>query len=109
MRKAFARRFRAASARSFVFAATIGAAISGGTIASAQTQVPPEMRKQAMGLAQICKSDYEKLCHEVQPGGGRILRCLSDNNEKLSSACRAALPDAQALASRATSAGVMPK
>jgi Cysteine rich repeat len=109
MRTILAKQFRAASTRSILFTAIIGAAMSGGTVASAQTQVPPEMRKQAMSLAQTCKADYEKLCHDVQPGGGRILRCLSDSNEKLSSACRAALPDAQALASQATSAGVMPK
>ncbi len=109
MRTTSVKRLGVASARSWLFAATIGAAMSGGTVAFAQTQVPPEMRKQAMSLAQICKADYEKLCHNVQPGGGRILQCLGDNSGKLSSACRAALPDAQALASQATSAGVMPK
>ena len=55
------------------------------------------------------EADYERLCHDVQPGGGRILTCLSASAEKLSPACRSALPDAQALASRATATGVMPK
>ena len=80
-----------------------------GTIASAQTQVPPEMRSKAMSLAQVCRTDYERHCHDVQPGGGRILGCLSANAEKLSPACQNALPDARALASRATASGVMPK
>ena len=94
-------------AGSILVAAIIGSAWA--TIAAAQTQVPPEMRNQAMSLAQICRTDYERLCHDVRPGGGRILTCLSASAEKLSPACRAALPDAQALASRATATGVMPK
>jgi len=85
------------------------ATASWGPIASAQPQISPEMRNQAMSLAQICRTDYERLCHDVQPGGGRILTCLSASAEKLSPACRSALPDAQALASRATATGVMPK
>ena len=85
------------------------ATASWATIAAAQTQIPPEMRSQAMSLAQICRTDYERLCHDVQPGGGRILTCLSASAEKLSAACRSALPDARALASRATATGVMPK
>ena len=96
-------------AKSILVAATAGATATWGTIATAQTQVPQEMRTQAMSLAQVCRTDYERLCRDVQPGGGRILGCLSASAEKLSPACRGALPDAQALASRATAAGVMPK
>ena len=87
----------------------LGAAASWGTTASAQTQVPQEMRSKAMSLAQVCRTDYERHCHDVQPGGGRVLACLSANAEKLSPPCRDALPDARALASRATATGVMPK
>lgn len=38
-----------------------------------------------------CKSDYEKFCSNVMPGGGRILACLSKENAKLTDACKAAL------------------
>jgi hypothetical protein len=109
MRARCKKEIRSPFARLSLIAATIGAAAWWGTIASAQTQIPLEMRSQAMSLAQVCRTDYERLCHDVQPGGGRILGCLSASAEKLSPACRAALPDAQALASRATATGVMPK
>jgi Cysteine rich repeat len=109
MRTVFTKALRPTFAKSILVAATIGATASWGTIATAQTQVPQAMRTQAMSLAQVCRTDYERLCHDVQPGGGRILGCLSASAEKLSAACRGALPDAQALASRATAAGVMPK
>ena len=109
MRTIFTKALRSTFARSILVAATFGATASWGTTATAQTQLPQEMRTQAMSLAEVCKADYERLCHDVQPGGGRILGCLSASAEKLSPACRGALPDAQALASRATAAGVMPK
>jgi hypothetical protein len=109
MRTIFTKALRSTFAKSILVAATVGATASWGTIATAQTQLPQAMRTQAMSLAQVCKADYERLCHDVQPGGGRILGCLSASVEKLSPACRGALPDAQALASRATAAGVMPK
>ncbi len=109
MRTIFTRTLRSTLAKSIRVAATVGATASWGTIAMAQTQVPQEMRTQAMSLAQVCRNDYERLCHDVQPGGGRILGCLSASAEKLSPACRGALPDARTLASRAAAAGVMPK
>ncbi len=109
MRTIFTKALRSTFARSILVAATFGATASWGTTATAQTQLPQEMRTQAMSLAEVCKADYERLCHDVQPGGGRILGCLSASAEKLSPACRGTLPDAQALASRATAAGVMPK
>jgi hypothetical protein len=109
MRTIFTAALRLIFARSILVAATVGATASWGTIATAQMQVPQEMRTQAMSLAQVCRTDYERLCHDVQPGGGRILGCLSASAEELSPACRGALPDARALASRAAAAGVMPK
>ena len=109
MKTVFTKDLRSPLAGSIVVAAVIGATSSWGTIASAQTQVPQEMRSKAISLAQICRTDYERHCHDLQPGGGRILGCLSANAEKLSPPCRDALPDARALASRATATGVMPK
>lgn len=43
-----------------------------------------------------CKSDYEKFCSNVMPGGGRIVACLSKESAKLTDACKAALSAAQA-------------
>jgi hypothetical protein len=109
MRTVFTKHFRSPFAGSILVVAVVGATAPCGTIASAQTQLPQEMRSKAISLAQVCRTDYERHCHDIQPGGGRILGCLSANAEKLSPACRDALPDARALASRATATGVMPK
>ena len=76
---------------------------------SAQAQVSPQMRGEAMTLMQICRGDYDRLCAGVQPGGGRILACLQNHANQLSSACGQAMPRAQALKDSAAAAGVMPK
>lgn len=77
--------------------------------ASAQTQVPPQMRGEAMTLMQVCRGDYDRLCAGVQPGGGRVLACLHEHSHQVSAACGQALPRADALKNSATAAGVMPK
>jgi hypothetical protein len=43
-----------------------------------------------------CKTDYEKYCSNVTPGGGRIIACLSKESANLTAACKAALSAAQA-------------
>ncbi|WP_415062163.1 cysteine rich repeat-containing protein [Bdellovibrio sp.] len=35
-----------------------------------------------------CQEDVKKLCPDVEPGGGRIKKCLRDNRENLSQACK---------------------
>lgn len=77
--------------------------------ASAQTQVPPQMRGEAMTLMQICRADYDRLCAGVQPGGGRILACLHEHSHQLSAACGQAMPRADALRNSAAAAGALPK
>ena len=41
-----------------------------------------------------CKADAEKLCQDVQPGEGRIARCLKQNEANLSPACKDAMAQA---------------
>jgi hypothetical protein len=57
----------------------------------------------------VCRADYERLCSDVTPGGGRILACLQSRAGQLSAACAQAMPRAQTLRDRAITAGVLPK
>ena len=42
---------------------------------------------------QACRADYERLCHGVKPGGGRIRECMKAHRSEISPACRAALEE----------------
>jgi hypothetical protein len=75
----------------------------------AETLIPTGLRSQAYALMKICRSDYDRLCSTVQPGGGRVLACLQSHSSQLSSACAQAMPRAQSLKNGAVAAGVMPK
>ncbi|MBX3598419.1 MAG: hypothetical protein KF874_12690 [Rhizobiaceae bacterium] len=35
-----------------------------------------------------CKADYEKYCKGTLPGGGRIMKCLSDHMTQLTPECQ---------------------
>lgn len=41
-----------------------------------------------VALAEACRPDVEKLCAKVEPGEGRVHKCLRDNRDKLTEACR---------------------
>ena len=77
--------------------------------ARAQAQVPPQMRNEAMALMKLCRADYERLCANVQPGGGRILACLQGHLAELSPPCGQSMARAATLKDSAASAGVLPK
>lgn len=40
---------------------------------------------------QACSGDIVQFCKEVQPGGGRIVKCLRGHDKELSSSCSAKL------------------
>lgn len=42
-----------------------------------------------------CKGDYETFCKGTMPGGGRVLACLSKNNDKLSAGCKKVVAEAK--------------
>jgi hypothetical protein len=48
-----------------------------------------------------CRADYNQFCKSVTPGGGRIVKCLADNTDKLSPSCKTAMADAKAARSSA--------
>lgn len=35
-----------------------------------------------------CQADFEKLCPGVQPGGGRVIKCLAEHLSELTPACQ---------------------
>jgi len=46
-----------------------------------------ESKKKLMEAQQACTGDMEKYCKDVQPGEGRILKCLREHTQELSIAC----------------------
>lgn len=54
-----------------------------------------QVRQKAMKMRAACKDDAKKLCSQVKPGEGRIIKCLLENREKLGQACNKALPSGQ--------------
>jgi len=46
-------------------------------------------------MRSACKADYQALCSNVQPGGGRVIACLHQNEAKLSAGCQKALASAR--------------
>lgn len=51
----------------------------------------PEVAHAQTAAQQACKGDYQRLCANVSPGGGRIIACLQNHSDKLSAACKDAL------------------
>ena len=47
------------------------------------------------GPRAACRADVDKLCAGVQPGGGRIIACLHQNEAQVSAACKDALAKAR--------------
>ena len=45
-------------------------------------------RQKFAAIAAACRADAEKFCAEVQPGKGRIARCLRHHHSQLSAECR---------------------
>lgn len=39
-----------------------------------------------------CAADVKKLCADITPGGGSIIKCLKENESSLSEKCKATLP-----------------
>ncbi|SMF95896.1 Cysteine rich repeat-containing protein [Methylomagnum ishizawai] len=48
---------------------------------------------EAQTLRTYCKADVERLCPNVEPGGGRIKECLMAQKESMSVGCAKALQE----------------
>jgi hypothetical protein len=45
-------------------------------------------RAKAKEAHEACTDDIQKLCKDVKPGAGRIVKCLRENEKQLSPECR---------------------
>lgn len=52
-------------------------------------------RVRAKEAHEACADDVQKLCKDVKPGEGRVIRCLKDNSKSLSPECREKLVPAE--------------
>jgi len=52
-------------------------------------------KEQIKEFAEACKPDAENLCKGVQPGQGRIARCLVEHKDQLSAGCREKIVQAE--------------
>jgi hypothetical protein len=64
--------------------------LSAGFIASCLL-VSPSKSQEMEDLRTYCMSDIERLCKGIEPGGGRIIRCLKANKKEMSVGCAQAL------------------
>jgi Cysteine rich repeat len=103
--------FRRLSLPQTAIIVALGLAASTSAFAQSQlqTQITPQMRSEARAVMQACRADYDRLCSDVAPGGGRILACLQSHAGQLTASCAQTLPRAQALRDGAAGAGVAPK
>ena len=47
-----------------------------------------KMKEMMKEVREVCHEDVEKFCGDVQPGKGRIMKCLKDHKDDLSQGCK---------------------
>lgn len=63
--------------------------------ASAQAFAQASKMEELEALRTYCKPDIERLCPNVEPGGGRIKECLRAQKEQMTVGCAQALQKLQ--------------
>jgi hypothetical protein len=77
---------------SLVFMAAARCAVADEAPTPAPT---PTVSPQAVADARAaCETDVQKLCPDVQPGGGRILACLKQHQADVTEGCKQAVTKA---------------
>jgi hypothetical protein len=68
-----------------------GILLSSPQVFAQESQMDAELE----ALRAYCKADIERLCPNVQPGGGRIKECLLAQKEQMTVGCAEALQKLQ--------------
>src|SRR5262252_2978520 len=87
----------------------LGLCLAGNALADADKPPPPPAKAPAAPPAPpppppepafkndpSCKQDLETFCGDVQPGEGRIFKCLADHETELSNTCKKRVADLRA-------------
>jgi hypothetical protein len=64
--------------------------LSAGFIASCLLAAPAKSQEMA-DIKTYCVSDIKRVCPGIEPGGGRIIKCLKANKKEMSVGCAQAL------------------
>jgi hypothetical protein len=86
----------------FWISAGVALAMAGFTLCAADAQTGPQAGGGQFGggkggaLREACRADVEQLCSGVEPGGGHIMQCLRDHQDRVSSTCKSAISEAHA-------------
>jgi hypothetical protein len=80
-----------------------------GCLRSNQEKLSPACQANVSELAAIaeeygdeCRADAQKLCAKVQPGQGRLARCLVDNASLVSQSCQGAINQVRLIRTKLT-------
>ncbi len=60
-------------------------------LAASLSAVVPAKAQEMEDLRTYCKSDIERLCAGIEPGGGLILKCLKAKKKEMTVGCAQAL------------------
>src|SRR5258708_10441836 len=60
-------------------------------LSAACKEVQAKVAERMKEIHEDCHDDVQKLCHDVKPGRGRVIRCLRRHHDKVSEACQTAL------------------
>ena len=52
-----------------------------------------EKRAAKKEMKEACKADTDALCKDIKPGDGRLIKCLKENEAKLSEKCKAEMAE----------------